>query len=152
MSVLQPNTSSAAESASELRRIRAPLCGSRFHHCPPWVGRLAGTYKATQLTSPRTLWPLCPRLLHVAQMCRKLQAGKVHLPLFQDTYAIQCFRPDWPPYWASCGRPELTLVQTWRHQLLARGRPALRLQDLHGTHMVWLMANAADLTRSYPIR
>ena len=73
----------------------------------------------------------------------------------RHTYALQCFRSDWPPYWASCGRPESTLVQTWRHQLLARGRPALWLQDLHGTqlcHMVWLMANAADLTRSYPIR
>ena len=73
----------------------------------------------------------------------------------RHTYAIQCFRSDWPPYWATCGRPESTLVQTWRHQLLARGRPALWLQDLHGTllcHMVWLMANAADLTRSYPIR
>ena len=154
MSVLQPNTSSAAESASELWRIRAPLCGSRFHHCPPWVGRLAGTYKATQLTSPRTLWP-CALVSHRANVPEV--AGREGAPSLipRHTYALQCFRSDWAPHWASCGRPESTLVQTWRHQLLARGRPAMWLQDLHGTqlcHMVWLMANAADLTQSYPIR
>ena len=126
-----------------------------FPPLPALLGRQAGTYKASQLTSPRTLWPsalVFARRANVPEVAGRKGAPSL-IP--SHTYALQCFRPDWPPYWASCGRPESTLVPTWRHQLLARGRPALWLQDLHGTqlcHMVWLMANAADLTRSYPIR
>ena len=95
-----------------------------------------------------------PSSLARRQVYRKLQAGKVQLPLFHDTHTCMCSSVS--GLTAICtGRPESTWLQTWRHQLLARGRPALRLHDLHGTlvcHMVWLVANAADLTRSDTIR